>query len=407
MSQKKIALKQKEIKVKSSSDEETNSEVESSSDEESDNESGEKSYKIASKQKEIKVKSSSDEETNSEVKSSSDEETNSEVKSSSDEETDNKEGKCFRVIDLCAGTGAFSHVFHKTGKCTTVYANDLCENSKNIYDLNFDIKLTLGDLCDIDTKAIPEHDILCAGFACQPFSIAGKQEGFNDIRSNIFWKILDIIKYHKPEVVFLENVKNLQSHDNGKTFKIIKENLEKLGYYVNYKVINTCEVSYLPQNRERIYIICFKDKKKYKKFNFIFQKTKHIELKDFLLKNVPSKYYYDERFKIWEKVKNDVIKSIDVNVLYQYRRFYVRENKSNVCPTLTANMGGGGHNVPILRDKKGIRKLVPKECFKLQGFPDTYKLPDIADSKLYKLAGNAVSIPVITIICNKILKVLE
>ena len=167
----------------------------------------------------------------------------------SDEESDEKSDKYLRVIDLCAGTGAFSYVFHNTGKCQTVYANDLCKNSKLIYDLNFNIKLSLNDLCNIDTKDIPEHDILCSGFPCQPFSIAGKKEGFNDIRSNIFWKILDIIKYHKPKVVFLENVKNLQSHDNGNTFKIIKENIENLGYYIKYKIINTCDISYLPQNR--------------------------------------------------------------------------------------------------------------------------------------------------------------
>ena len=321
------------------------------------------------------------------------------------EKKDNTSEK-IQIIDLCAGTGAFSYVFHGKG-CETIFANDLCKNSKNIYDMNFKNNLLCKNLCDIETIDIPPHDILCSGFPCQPFSIAGKKEGFKDERSNIFWKILDIIQYRKPKVIFLENVKNLISHDKGRTFAIIKENIEKLGYYISYKIINTCDVSHLPQNRERIYIICFKNKKHYEKFNFIFEETKHDKLKDFLFAEVDEKYYYDNRFKVWDTIKDNVIKNIKDNVLYQYRRFYVRENKSNVCPTLTANMGSGGHNVPLLKDDRGIRKLTPKECFKLQGFPSTYLLPDIADCKLYKLAGNAVSIPVITIICEKILYALE
>ena len=121
---------------------------------------------------------------------------------------------------------------------------------------------------------------------------------------------------------------------------------------------------------------------------------------------IHDKYYYTDRFKVYDAVKEGVTKSIDENVLYQYRRYYVRENKNNVCPTLTANMGGGGHNVPLLKDKKGIRRLTPRECFNLQGFPLDYKLPDISDSALYKLAGNAVSIPVVEQIAYKISKLI-
>ena len=261
MSKKKTTLKQKESKNEESSEIDEKSNDESSletSDKSNDASSDKSSDKSNEESSEIDEKSndeSSDESSDKSNDASSDE-------SSDDSSDDSSDEKIYNIIDLCAGTGAFSHVFHKTGKCKTVFANDLCENSKKIYDLNFDNKLILENLCNIETIAIPKHDILCSGFPCQPFSIAGKQEGFNDVRSNIFWKILDIIKYHKPEVVFLENVKNLKSHDDEKTFKIIKENLEKLGYFVKYKVINTCVVSYLPQNRERIYIICFKDEKK-------------------------------------------------------------------------------------------------------------------------------------------------
>jgi DNA (cytosine-5)-methyltransferase 1 len=121
-----------------------------------------------------------------------------------------------------------------------------------------------------------------------------------------------------------------------------------------------------------------------------------------LEKDVNDKYYYNNRFKVFEEIEKGVTKNISENVLYQYRRYYVRENKSNCCPTLTANMGGGGHNVPLLKDNKGIRKLTPRECFNLQGFPSNYKLPEICDSSLYKLAGNAVSVPVLNLIVTKL-----
>ena len=127
-----------------------------------------------------------------------------------------------------------------------------------------------------------------------------------------------------------------------------------------------------------------------------------VKICDMLERNINDKYYYSDRFKVFAEVKKGVTKNISENVLYQYRRYYVRENKSNCCPTLTANMGGGGHNVPLLKDDKGIRKLTPRECFNLQGFPIDYKLPDICDSALYKLAGNAVSVPVVNLIVSKL-----
>jgi DNA (cytosine-5)-methyltransferase 1 len=125
---------------------------------------------------------------------------------------------------------------------------------------------------------------------------------------------------------------------------------------------------------------------------------------------IPDKYYYTDRFKVYPIIadpEKGVVKSIDENVIYQYRRYYLRENKNNVCPTLTANMGGGGHNVPLLRDDKGIRKLTPRECFNLQGFPSDYILPKMSDSALYKLAGNAVSVPVVKMIAEKIVGIIS
>jgi DNA (cytosine-5)-methyltransferase 1 len=308
------------------------------------------------------------------------------------------------VLDLFAGVGGISLGFEKAG-FETVFSNDFEISCKDTFDLNHKGKrLTIADICDYPINTLPNFEILLAGFPCQPFSIAGHRQGFNDEkgRGNLFFRILDIIKERKPKVVFLENVKNLKTHDKGKTFKVIKDELEKLGYAIKSEVLSGMIHGNLPQNRERIFIIGFLDHKKAEKFKF----PKPIKLtknfKEFLEKDVDKKYYYEDKL-IYPELKKGV-KSKDT--VYQWRRKYVRENKSNVCPTLTANMGSGGHNVPIILDKKGIRKLTPLECFWLQGFPKNWNLPKIADSKLYHQVGNSVNVPVITRVAKEIEKVL-
>ena len=310
-----------------------------------------------------------------------------------------------KMIDLCAGTGAFTCAFEKTGKVECVFSNDMAEASKEVYDLNFNHSLTLGDLNDIKPETIPPHNILTAGFSCQPFSIAGKQEGFQDKRSNVFWKILSIIDCHQPSCVILENVKNLLSHDEGKTFEIIKKNLMDRQYHIRFKVLDTSEITGIPHHRERIYIVCIKSKDVFDKFTLDFPSIPKASISALLEPpaKIADKYYYTEKSSTWNLVKNSVIKK---DTVYQYRRTYVRENKSQKCPTLTANMGGGGHNVPLILDDKGIRKLTPRECFNFQGFHASYTLPNISDTKLYKLAGNAVSVPVVELIANRLIPLL-
>lgn len=317
---------------------------------------------------------------------------------------DDEPGAVLKMADLFAGTGAFTLAFQETGGVSISFANDMVDYSKKIYDENFNHKLTLKNLNDIKDEDIPEHDILTGGFPCQPFSIAGLREGFNDDRSNVFWKILSIIDHRNPKCVILENVKNLVSHDEGRTFDTIKSNLESRGYHVRYKVLNTAEITGIPQHRERIYIVCLKSREAFNRFSLDFPKVKKKSVSEFFESSVPSKYYYTDKSSTWELVKNSIVKK---NTIYQYRRVYVRENKSSECPTLTANMGGGGHNVPLILDDKGIRKLTPRECFNFQGFPPSYKLPDLSDTKLYKLAGNAVSVPVVKLIADRIIPLLR
>lgn len=312
-----------------------------------------------------------------------------------------------KTIDLFAGIGGVRQGFEKNG-FETVYANDFDKNCKVTYDLNFDTaKLDNDDVWKVVGKELPEFDILLGGFPCQAFSIAGYRKGFDDDkgRGNLFFAVADIIKKYKPRALLLENVKNLYSHDGGRTFSKIKSMLEKdLGYFIDYRIFNSMEYGNVPQNRERIYIVGFNNMDDL--YKFIWPKKVKLTKKfsDLLETDIDKKYYYEGK-PLYERLKDYPFKT---NTVYQWRRQYVRENKKGVCPTLTANMGMGGHNVPIIKDKNGIRKLTPRECARLQGFPDSYKLPkELADSALYKQIGNSVSIPVVAEIAKGFKSVLS
>jgi DNA (cytosine-5)-methyltransferase 1 len=311
----------------------------------------------------------------------------------------------FKTIDLFAGVGGIRLGFEKAG-FKTVFANDFESKCKDTYDLNFrDSKLVVEDIRKVGIDDLPQFDFLLGGFPCQAFSIAGYRQGFNDTkdRGNLFFDVARIIEARKPEGFLLENVKNLKSHDGGKTFKIIEQTLTDLGYCVKSKVLNTMEYGNVPQNRERIYIVGFKNKDYCERFEFPTPIKLTKKITDLLEKNVPEKYYYNGK-PLYPRLKDFVKKE---GTVYQWRRQYVRENKSGVCPTLTANMGTGGHNVPIIKDKKGIRKLTPLECARIQGFPTDYKIPKLADSALYKQFGNSVSVPVIEAVAKQMMKAME
>lgn len=315
--------------------------------------------------------------------------------------------KVYKTIDLFAGIGGIRLGFQNSG-FQNVYSNDFDEFCKFTYDLNIknSPQLHIADITKIETKDIPDFDFLLAGFPCQAFSIAGYRQGFNDLkgRGNLFFDIARILKDKQPMGFLLENVKNLASHDNGRTLKIILETLDGLGYHYKYKVLNTKDYGNVPQNRERVYIIGFKSKELRDNFEFPDVQPLTVHVLDLLENQVDDKYYYNGK-PLYERLKDFVVKPGKV---YQWRRRYVRENKNGVCPTLTANMGMGGHNVPIILDNKGIRKLTPRECARIQGYPNTFKLPgSMADSRLYKQIGNSVSVPVVERIAKNIMKVLR
>lgn len=309
-----------------------------------------------------------------------------------------------RTIDLFAGIGGVRLGFEKAG-FKTVFSNDFEPKCKLTYDLNFaDSKLVVEDITKIKVEDLPEFDFLLGGFPCQAFSIAGHRQGFDDLkgRGNLFFDVANIIAERKPAGFLLENVKNLKTHDGGNTFKIIYKTLEDLGYFIKHKVMNSMEYGSVPQNRERIYIVGFRDKQKFEAFEFPEPIKLQKNIKDILENNVDSKYYYNDK-PLFDKLKDFVDEE---GAVYQWRRQYVRKNKKGVSPTLTANMGMGGHNVPIIYDGIGIRKLTPRECLRLQGFPDNYKIPNIADSTIYKQAGNSVSVPVLERIAKNIMQVM-
>lgn len=314
--------------------------------------------------------------------------------------------KVLKTIDLFAGIGGIRIGFQKAG-FKNVYSNDFDKYCKVTYDLNTDTpKLHIEDIAKIKTSDIPDFDFLLAGFPCQAFSIAGYRYGFNDPkgRGNLFFEIARILKDKQPMGFLLENVKNIATHDNGRTLNVILKTLSELGYHYKFDVLNTKDYGNIPQNRERIYIVGFKSKELRDNFEFPDPTPLTVKVEHLLDGKVDDKYYYNNK-PLYEKLKNDVIEHGKV---YQWRRKYVRENKNGVCPTMTANMGTGGHNVPIIIDKIGIRKLTPRECARIQGYPNKFILPEnLPDSVLYKQIGNSVSVPVIERIAINISKTLE
>lgn len=313
-----------------------------------------------------------------------------------------------KVASFFAGVGGIDLAFEKAG-FDVIWANEIDPYACTTYRMNFKNTLVEGDVHAVKPEDIPDFDVLVGGFPCQAFSVAGYRKGFEDTRGTLFFELERIIKAKKPSIVFLENVKNLVGHDHGNTYRVIRSHLEAAGYKVTEKVLNACEYGNLPQNRERIYIVGFRDRKAYEKFDFPAPQklTKKISACIDFEKVVDDRFYYTpEKCGFYNQLKKEMRSS---ETLYQWRRVYVRENKSNVCPTLTANMGTGGHNVPLILAKEGrIRKLTPRECFNLMGFPKSYQLPNLlAQSHLYKQAGNSVVVPVIERIAKNIMKAVE
>ena len=306
-----------------------------------------------------------------------------------------------KFIDLFAGIGGFRLAFEQLGaKC--VFSSEWDKHAQFIYNQNFN-ETPHGDITAIKEKDIPKHDIICAGFPCQAFSISGKQLGFNDTRGTLFFDIVRIAEYHNPKVLFLENVKNLASHDNGKTLQIILSTLDNIGYDVKYQVLNAVNYGALTA-RERIYLVCVR-KDLQKEFEFPKPTIPKVSLRGNLDKGKKSAYIIKKKhtLDIPNNLPNGAAYPIRVgsfNKGGQGDRIY-----SINGPAITLSAYGGGtasKTGAYLVSKNQIRKLTPRECARIMGFPEEFKIHP-KRNEAYKQFGNSVAVPVIRAIANNII----
>lgn len=310
-----------------------------------------------------------------------------------------------------AGVGGIDLGFKEQG-FRTIYANEFDAKARETFSLNFPhVQLDGRDIREVSASEVPTVDVIVGGFPCQAFSIEGYRQGFRDEkgRGTLFFELARIIEEKQPQAIFLENVKNLVNHDKGNTFKVILKTLEDLGYYVTYTVMNAAEFGNIPQGRERIYIVGFKDKAVSESFQFPEKIPLSKTVFDVInfKTQVDEHYYYREDKHYYPLLRDNIV---SVGSIYEYRRGNtIRENKSGVVPTLLASMGTGGNNIPLILTESGeIRKMTPRECFNTQGFPRSYQFPEkMANSHLYKQAGNSVTVPVVSRIAEQIRLVLE
>lgn len=369
---------------------------------------------------------------------------------------------------LCSGVGGIELGFQNAG-FDIAWANDMDPKAmityqrmigKNHYIGKEAMKIDEILSSEENKNKLTDVNVVAAGFPCQAFSIAGERKGFEDARGTVIWDIFKIVEELRnnydsggPDVIFLENVKNFKTHDNCNTYNDIEAKLYEMGYSVYTKVLNTCDYSNLPQNRERTYMVCFKGEGAWKEYR-LHEKNNEPSEKDedakkkcpktFMFhQNFPSKIDSAERlskndildlnkspgkkYSYWKNSNKDYVTMLNEeydemkntnpgseDTYFQIRRVYSRGNKNKLCPTLTANMGTGGHNVPLIpkitKDgRRNWRRLTPKECFYMQGYPE-FRRPNkkvISDGQLYKQAGNSVTVPLIKIIAVNIKNSLE
>ncbi|MBT4377126.1 DNA cytosine methyltransferase [archaeon] len=295
-----------------------------------------------------------------------------------------------RFIDLFAGIGGIRlGIEDFFGPC--VFSSEWDKHSQITYNENFG-EIPEGDITNIKEKEIPPFDILLAGFPCQPFSNAGLKKGFEDSRGTLFFDIARIIKYHRPRVVFLENVKAFKNHDKGRTFGVIKRVLGEMGYTVYSKVLNAKDFG-VPQNRERIYIIAFLDD-----VNFKFPSTLGVKTKlgDILEKKVNPKYTISDR--LWGGHQRRKREHREKGNGFGYSMF----NKlSGYTSTMSARYYKDGSEILIEQKGRNPRKITPREAARLQGFKEDFRIP-VSDTQAYKQFGNSVAVPVIKAIAKEI-----
>lgn len=314
----------------------------------------------------------------------------------------------FTFIDLFAGIGGMRIAFDRAGgQC--IYSSEWNKYSQQTYFANFG-EQPEGDITKVNAADIPDHDILVAGFPCQPFSIAGvskknsmgRATGFEDkTQGTLFFDVCRILKEKRPKAFMLENVKNLCSHDKGRTFQVIRESLDELDYEIFYKVLDG--QNYVPQHRERILIVGF-DRERYgDKIDFEFNLTPRVPkpvMRDILDEEVADKYTLSD--KLWTYLQNYAAKHRAAGNGFGYGIAPL----DGVSRTLSARYYKDGSEVLIAQEGKNPRRLTPRECARLQGFPDTFKIP-VSDTQAYKQFGNSVVVPLMGEVAKLIVNNIE
>ena len=314
--------------------------------------------------------------------------------------------KTFRFIDLFAGIDGF-HIAMSSLGGKAVFASEWDKDAAFVYEKNFGIT-PAGDITKISEKDIPDHDVLCAGFPCQAFSISGKQLGFEDSRGTLFFDVARIAKEKQPKIMFLENVKNLARHDNGKTLAVIRKTLDEIGYDVFDKVLDASKFG-VPQSRKRIYIVCFRKDLKIKRFRFPEEEKLERHLIDLLLPDSETSKYIISRDDIsindmlLETYSDTPLRIGTVNKGGQGERIY---SPYGTAITLSAYGGGAGAKTGLYRINGRVRKLAPRECARLDGFPDSFIIAD-RDTAAYKQFGNSVVVDVLRKIMKKAIFIKE
>lgn len=316
----------------------------------------------------------------------------------------------FTFIDLFAGIGGFRLAMQAQGGMC-VFSSEWNVYAQKTYFANFG-DMPFGDITKEVTKSyIPkEFDVLCAGFPCQPFSIAGvskkkslgRETGFKDkTQGTLFFDVADIISRHRPKAFFLENVKNLTSHDKGNTFRVIRETLEELNYSLYYQVMDG--QTYVPQHRERIMIVGF-DKERYRgeeKFEFPEQHEATRSIKEILDPNIDPKYTLSD--KLWAYLQNYAEKHRAKGNGFGYGLV----DLNGIARTLSARYYKDGSEILIPQEGKNPRRLSPRECARLMGYPDEYMIDRVSDVQAYRQCGNSVIVPLITAVSEQIIKTLH
>ncbi len=301
----------------------------------------------------------------------------------------------FRFIDLFAGIGGIRIPFHELGgKC--VFSSEWDKAAKTTYFNNYG-EVPFGDITKIDSRMIPRHDLLLAGFPCQAFSIMGKMKGFEDIRGTMFFEVARILDYHKPKAILLENVKQLVSHDGGNTFQVIRDTLGDLGYHIKWKVLNALDFG-VPQKRERVIIVGFRDKSKCELFNFDFEKKPYS-----LNSVIEDDEYVDRKLFASQDILNKRQRKVEGKKLFYPSVWH--ENKAgniSVLPYACALRTGASYNYLLIN---GVRRPSSRELLRFQGFPEEFRIA-VSHSEIRRQTGNSVAVPVIRAVAERVVKLL-